>query len=103
LDQGFDSARGLGGAFCQLLNFISHHRKASSGTAGRGSLYRSVECQYIGLLGKSIDQFNDITDFLGGFSQALDAFRGLLDLFTNGVHAIDGFANFLATIVGDFH
>ena len=86
-----------------MLNFISYYRKTFAGTAGRRSLYGSVERKYIGLLSDAVNQSYDITDFLGGLAQAFNAFGCLLNLLAYGVHTIDGFADLCTTGVGDFY
>ena len=90
-------------ALSQFAHFVSHHRKAFTGTARRRCLYGCVQRKHIRLLGNAVDQFYDITDFLGRFAQTLNTFGGLLNLLAYGIHAIDGFTDFFTTRVSDIY
>src|SRR5690554_3621382 len=101
LHQRLDLLGGRRGTFRQTLYLVRYHREATTGITSHRRLDGGVQRQNVGLVGNVVDQADDVTDLLGGFTQTLDPLGGVLDLLTDHVHAGDGALYHLVALVGD--
>ena len=85
------------------MYFVGNNCKTASRFSGRVSLNRSVEREDVGLVGNTLDDFDDIADFLRAFAQALDQRAGFLNVTANVVHTVDGITHLLRAFTRDAH
>src|SRR5207302_11168118 len=72
--------------FSQLSDFVGHHRESQPVFAGASRFNGRVQSEQVGLLGKVVNDFDDLADVVCPLPENVDDFTRTLD---GGVDAVE--------------
>ncbi len=89
-DEFGDFLGGLRRFFRQLADFLGHHGEAQSVFAGAGGFDGRVQRQKVGLLGKIVDDADNLSDIVGALAERIDNSTRNLDGAIDSIQSVGG-------------